>query len=73
MVPLSEAVARSVPSVLRATCESGDLCASTTFTASSLRASKRRTSPVKGAGWPEVGGAWEGGENGEGLDEVGRG
>lgn len=38
-VPLSEAVARRVPSLLRARDERGDLCASTTFTASHLKAS----------------------------------
>lgn len=57
MVPLSEDVARRVPSAFNATHERGDLCASITFTASSLRASKRRTSPVKGAGVPAAGGA----------------
>jgi hypothetical protein len=73
MVPLSEEVARRVPSALRATHERGDLWASITFTASSLRASNSKTSPVRGAGVPAAGGAWEGGLKGEGLLEVGRG
>lgn len=38
-VPLSEAVARRVPALLRASDERGDLWAGTTFTASHFRAS----------------------------------
>lgn len=48
MVPLSEAVARSVPVLLRVMQESGDRWASTTLMASSFRASKMRTSPLVG-------------------------
>lgn len=62
-VPLSEAVANRVPSLLRARAESGDLCASTTLMASHLNASYKITCPVEGE--DEVpGGACEGGENG---------
>ena len=49
MVPLSEAVARSVPASLTVMHDSGDRCASTTLIASSLMVSKRRTSPLVGA------------------------
>ena len=48
MVPLSEAVARRVPALLRVMQESGERCASTTFMASSFRASKIRTAPLVG-------------------------
>lgn len=48
IVPLSDAVANIVPSLLRVMHERGDLCASTTLIASSLRVSKMRTSPVVG-------------------------
>jgi hypothetical protein len=48
MVPLSEAVARRVPVLLRVMCESGERWAVTTLTASSFEASKRRTSPLVG-------------------------
>jgi hypothetical protein len=49
MVPFSEAVANSVPSLFRAMHDSGELCASITFTASILVASYIRTSPLVGA------------------------
>lgn len=70
MVPLSEAVASKVPALLTVMQESGDRCASTTFIASSLRVSKRRTSPLVGGicvapGGP--GGAWDGGANEDGT------
>lgn len=48
MVPLSEAVARRVPALLTTIHERGERWASTTFIASSFRASKRRTSPLVG-------------------------
>ena len=48
MVPLSEAVARIVPSLFNTIQDSGDLCASTTLIASSLMVSNKRTSPVVG-------------------------
>ena len=65
MVPLSEAVARRVPSLLRAREESADLCASTTFTASHFRASYSMTCPVvEGDVTATPGGACDGGENG---------
>ncbi len=57
MVPLSEAVARRVPASLTVMHDSGDRCASTTFIASSLRVSKRRTSPLVGAICVPPGGA----------------
>ena len=57
MVPLSEAVARRVPVLLRVTQESGERWASTTLIASSLTASKRRTSPLVGGMWLAPGGA----------------
>ncbi len=57
MVPLSEAVARRVPVLLREMQERGERCASATLMASSFRASKSRTSPDVGGMWVEVGGA----------------
>lgn len=48
MVPLSEAVARRVPALLRVMQERGERCASTTFMASSFNASKIRTAPLVG-------------------------
>ena len=48
MVPLSEAVARRVPALFRVMQERGERCASTTFIASSLRASNIRTAPLVG-------------------------
>lgn len=61
MVPLSEAVARAVPSLLNITHDKGDRWASTTFTASNLIASKIKTSPEVGGTCVVFGGAWEGG------------
>ena len=57
MVPLSDAVARRVPSLLRAMHKSGERCASTTLMASSFTASKRRTSPLVGGMCVAPGGA----------------
>ena len=67
MVPLSDAVARSVPALLRAMQERGERCASITFMASSFRASKRRTSPLVGAICDAPGGVWDGGAKEEGA------
>jgi hypothetical protein len=44
-VPFSEAVARSVPVLLREICARGALCARTMFVTASRRVSKMRTSP----------------------------
>lgn len=63
IVPLSEAVAKRVPALLRVMQESGDRCASTTLTASSFSESKRSTSPLVGATCDVPGGACEGGAN----------
>lgn len=63
-MPLSEAVANRVPSLLRARAESGDLCASTTLMASHLNASYKITCPVEEGEDEAPGGACEGGENG---------
>jgi len=60
MVPFSEAVASSVPSLFTAIQESGELCAVTMFADSILFASYTKTSPVVGATWPDVGGACDG-------------
>ena len=57
MVPLSEAVARRVPALLRVMQERGERCASTTLIASSLRASNMRTAPLVGGMWVPPGGA----------------
>lgn len=73
MVPLSEAVARSVPASLTVIHDNGDRCASTTLIASSLIVSKRRTSPLVGAMCIVPGGAWDGGANEEGAAFWGRG
>lgn len=48
IVPLSDAVARSVPSPLRVIHANGERCASTTLMASSFRVSKIKTSPLVG-------------------------
>lgn len=48
MVPLSDAVAIIVPSLLNIMQDSGDLCASTTLIASSFEASNSRISPEVG-------------------------
>jgi hypothetical protein len=65
MVPLSDAVARIVPSLFRTTHESGDLCASTTLMASNFTVSNNRTSPVVGTIWVLLGGVWDGGAKAE--------
>ena len=57
IVPLSEAVARSVPSPLSVMHANGDRCASTTLIASSFKVSKIRTSPLVGVTWVVPGGA----------------
>lgn len=49
MVPFSDAVASSVPSLFSATQDRGELCASITLTASILVASYISTSPLVGA------------------------
>ena len=72
-MPLSDAVARSVPALLSVIQERGERCASATLTASSLSASKRRTSPLVGGMWEAPGGACDGGANDEGRDFCGRG
>ena len=48
IVPLSDAVAMTLPSLLKMMHERGDLCASTTLMASSLIASKIKISPDVG-------------------------
>ena len=48
-VPLSDAVARSVPAALMARNEMGDLCAWMTFATVSERVENRSTSPVTAA------------------------
>ena len=60
IVPVSEAVASKVPSLLRAMHDSGARCASTTLSASSLIASNMRTSPDVGATYVDSGGACDG-------------
>lgn len=61
IVPLSDAVASSVPSLLSVMHANGDRCASTTLMASSFRVSKIRTSPLVGVICVLPGGAWAGG------------
>lgn len=61
IVPLSDAVASIVPSLLNVIQDSGERCASTTLTASSLTASNIKTSPDVGGTCVEFGGACEGG------------
>ena len=73
MVPLSDAVARRVPLLLRVIQESGERCASATLMASSLIVSKRRTSPLLGGMWVPEGGACEGGAKVLGRAFWGRG
>lgn len=65
MVPLSDAVARILPSLFRTMQDKGDLCASTTLIASSLMASNNRTSPVVGTICVLLGGACDGGAKAE--------
>jgi hypothetical protein len=57
MVPLSEDVASSVPSLFNVINESGDRWASTTFIASNLIVSNMSTSPLVGDMWLFPGGA----------------
>lgn len=73
MVPLSEAVARRVPALLRVMQERGERCASITLMASFLSASKIRTEPVVGGMCVFPGGAWDGGAKEEGAAFWGRG
>jgi hypothetical protein len=73
MVPFSEAVANRVPSLFSAMQDKGELCAPTTFTASILVASYIKTSPLVGAMWSDLGGAWDGGWKVVGAALVGRG
>lgn len=73
MVPLSEAVARRVPALLRVMQERGERCASTTLMASSFNASKTRTAPLVGAICELPGGEWDGGAKDEGAAFWGRG
>ena len=49
MVPFSEAVASSVPSLFKAMQDNGELCASMTFAVSNLVASYIMTPPLVGA------------------------
>lgn len=72
-MPLSEAVARRVPSLLRAIQDRGERWASTTLMASSFTASKRRTSPLVGAMCVAPGGAWDGRDIDGGGSFCGRG
>ena len=67
MVPLSEAVASRVPASLMAMHDKGDRWASTTLIASSLSASKMRTSPLVGAICVAPGGACDGGAKEDGA------
>lgn len=60
MVPVSLAVARSVPSLLRQRQDSGERCASMTLTALIVTVSKMRTRPVVGNTYADCGGAWAG-------------
>lgn len=60
IVPLSEAVASKVPSLFSAMSAKGERWASMTLIASSLTASKIRTSPVVGETWVVPGGACAG-------------
>lgn len=73
IVPLSEAVARRVPSLFKVTDERGDLWASTTLIASSFSVSNIRASPVVGDTWVVPGGVWAGGAKDEGGALCGRG
>lgn len=66
IVPLSEAVAKSVPSLLSVIHAKGDRCASTTLIASSFNVSNIKTSPLVGDTWVLPGGAWAGGVKLEG-------
>lgn len=57
IVPVSDAVASSVPSLFSAIHESGALCASTTLRASNFNVSNNRTSPEVGGTYCDGGGA----------------
>lgn len=65
IVPLSDAVARIVPSLFRIIHDKGDRWASTTLIASSLTVSNSNTSPEVGTTWALPGGAWDGAANGD--------
>lgn len=67
IVPLSDAVAKSVPALLTTMQERGERCASTTLIASSFSASNISTSPVVGGICVVPGGAWDGGANEDGA------
>lgn len=60
IVPVSLAVASKVPSLFRHMEQSGERCASMTFTALSVNVSKTSTSPVVGGTYVDCGGAWDG-------------
>ena len=60
IVPVSDAVASTVPSLFNAMHDNGARCASTTLTAFNASVSKMRTSPDVGATYVEPGGACEG-------------
>lgn len=60
MVPVSLAVARSVPSLLRHMHERGERWASITFTAFSVKVSNTSTSPDVGGTYVDCGGACDG-------------
>lgn len=57
IVPLSDAVAISVPSLFNVIHASGDRCASMTLMASSFKVSKIKTSPLVGVTCVVPGGA----------------
>lgn len=61
IVPLSDAVASSVPSLFSVMHANGDRCASTTLIASSFSVSNTKTSPLVGEMCVVPGGAWAGG------------
>lgn len=60
IVPVSEAVAKRVPSLLRAMQDSGERWASMTLTAFKVIVSKIKTSPEVGGTYVERGGACAG-------------
>lgn len=73
IVPVSEAVAKSVPLLFNAMQDRGDLCASTTFTAFSAIVSNIKTSPEVGATYGVRGGACDGRLSFESSRGFGRG
>lgn len=73
IVPLSDAVASTVPSLFNDIHDRGERCASTTLTASSLTASKIMTSPLVGAICDAAGGACDGGVKAEDAAFWGKG